>query len=193
MMMIDRMMNLMLNKFRIFYLLFLMVILGCDTSTNKAPLFLPQGFEATVFVDSISEKVRHMAVNENGDLYAKFKRSSESGVVAAIRDLNNDGIADSLVKFGEYHMPQRGNYSTAARIYKGYLYYSSQLTVYRIKLDEKNLVPAGKPEIIVHDDHPHGSHEHVAKPITFDQEGHIFVPFGAPNNACQKPDRKSVV
>ncbi|MGB1362968.1 MAG: cytochrome C, partial [Flavobacteriaceae bacterium] len=171
----------------------MVTIIGCESPTTQSPLYLPQGFEATVFVDSITETVRHMAVNENGDLYAKFKRPSEAGVMAAIRDLNNDGVADSLVKFGEYHLPQRGNYSTAARIYKGYLYFSSQLTVYRIKLDEENLVPTGAAEIIVHDDHAHGSHEHIGKPIAFDEEGHIFVPFGAPNNACQLPKRTPLV
>ena len=191
--MIDRMMNLMLNKFRIFYLFLFVTIIGCESPTTQSPLYLPQGFEATVFVDSITETVRHMAVNENGDLYTKFKRPSEAGVMAAIRDLNNDGVADTLVKFGEYHLPQRGNYSTAARIYKGYLYFSSQLTVYRIKLDEENLVPTGAAEIIVHDDHAHGSHEHIGKPIAFDEEGHIFVPFGAPNNACQLPKRTPLV
>jgi glucose/arabinose dehydrogenase/mono/diheme cytochrome c family protein len=192
-MVIDRMMNLMLKKFKILFLFLLATIIGCKSPTTQPPLFLPQGFEATVFVDSIAETVRHMAVNKNGDLYAKFKRPSEAGVIAAIRDLNNDGVADSLVKFGEYHIPQRGSYSTAARIYKGYLYFSSQLTVYRIKLDEENLVPTGTAEIIVHDDHAHGSHEHIGKPIAFDEEGHIFVPFGAPNNACQNPKRTPLV
>jgi len=182
-------MNFILSKFQILNLFLLVTILGCESPTLLAPIYLPQGFEAKVFVDSITETVRHMAVNKNGDLYAKFKRPSEAGVMAAIRDINNDGVADSLVKFGEYHIPQRGNYSTAARIYKGYLYFSSQLTVYRIKLDDEKLVPTGSVEIIVHDDHAHGSHEHVAKPIAFDEEGHIFVPFGAPNNACQNPKR----
>jgi glucose/arabinose dehydrogenase/cytochrome c553 len=190
---IDRMMNLILNKFKILFLFLLVTIIGCKSPTTQPQLYLPEGFEATVFVDSIAETVRHIAVNKNGDLYAKFKRPSEAGVMAAIRDLNNDGVADSLVKFGEYHIPQRGNYSTAARIYKGYLYFSSQLTVYRIKLDEENLVPTGTTEIIVHDDHAHGSHEHIGKPIAFDEEGHIFVPFGAPNNACQNPKRTPLV
>jgi len=185
-------MNLKLNFDRLMYVSFAIVLVACESSKRNSPLYLPDGFEATVFVDSISETVRHMAVNNNGDLYAKFKRPSEAGVIAAIRDLNDDGIADSLVKFGEYHKPQKGNYSTAARIYKGYLYYSSELTVYRVKLDD-NLVPQGKAEIIVDDDHPHGSHEHIGKPVAFDEEGHIYVPFGAPNNACQNPKRTPLV
>ena len=191
-MMIDMIMNLIPNPVRIFYVSLLLATIACQSPTTKSTLYLPNGFEATVFLESIEETVRHMAVNENGDLYAKFKRSSDAGVMAAIRDVNNDGVADSLIKFGEYHKPQRGNYSTAARIYKGYLYYSSQLTVYRVKLDE-NLVPIGLAEIIVDDDHAHGSHEHIGKPIAFDEEGHIFVPFGAPNNACQNPKRTPMV
>jgi len=175
------------------YILVTLTLWACKNTPPKSPLFLPQGFEATVFVDSIVETVRHMAVSKNGDLYAKFKRPSEAGVLAAIRDFDRDGVADSLVKFGQYHLPQRGSYSTAARIHKGYLYYSSQLTVYRIKLDEEKLVPTGQAEIIVHDDHPHGSHEHIGKPIAFDEEGHIYVPFGAPNNACQNPKRTPMV
>lgn len=177
---------------RIFYAQLFFWIIACKNIAPEKPLFLPEGFEATVFVDSISETVRHMAVNQNGDLFAKFKKPSDAGAIAAIRDTNGDGVADSLIKFGEYHKPQKGNYSTAARIYKGYLYYSSQLTVYRLKLDE-NLVPQGEAEIIVDDDHPHGSHEHIGKPIAFDEEGHIFVPFGAPNNACQTPKRTPLV
>lgn len=175
------------------YILVTLTLWACKNTPSKSPLFLPQGFEATVFVDSIAETVRHMAVSKNGDLYAKLKRPSEAGVLAAIRDFDQDGVADSLVKFGQYHLPQRGSYSTAARIHKGYLYYSSQLTVYRIKLDEEKLVPTGQAEIIVHDDHPHGSHEHIGKPIAFDEEGHIYVPFGAPNNACQNPKRTPMV
>lgn len=164
-------------------------LFGCQKKSNKGELFLPEGFVSTVYVDSIAETVRHMTVNDNGDLYVKFKRSSEAGVLAAIRDADKDGIVDSLVKFGSYHIPQRGSYSTAARIYKGYLYFSSQLTVYRYKLDPDKLVPTGEAEIIVHDDHAHGSHEHIGKPIAFDNDGNIYVPFGAPNNACQNPKR----
>ncbi len=192
MMMIDMKMNLIVYYGRLLYVYFVLVLVACESPTTDSPIYLPDGFEATVFVDSIAETVRHMAVNKNGDLYAKFKRPSDMGMMAAVRDLNNDGIADSLVKFGKYHKPQKGNYSTAARIYKGYLYYSSELTVYRVKLDD-NLVPTANAEIIVDDDHAHGSHEHIGKPIAFDEEGHIFVPFGAPNNACQNPKRTPLV
>ena len=170
-------------------LIFILFFSSCNQSSNTTELNLPDGFISNVFVDSIAETVRHMDVKNNGDLYVKFRRQSDEGVLAAIRDLNSDGKADSIVKFGQYHIPQRGSYSTGSRIHNGYLYYSSQLTVYRVKLDPQKLVPISNPEIIVVDDHEHGSHEHIGKPIAFDDKGYIYVPFGAPNNACQEPKR----
>ena len=95
-------------------LVLFITLFGCQKKSNKGELFLPEGFVSTVYVDSIAETVRHMTVNDNGDLYVKFKRSSEAGVLAAIRDADKDGVVDSLVKFGSYHIPQRGSYSTGA-------------------------------------------------------------------------------
>ena len=51
------------------------------------------------------------------------------------------------------------------------------------------MIPAGPLETVVLDDHSHGSHEHIAKPIAFDNDGNLYVPFGAPSNACQEPKR----
>ncbi len=39
------------------------------------------------------------------------------------------------------------------------------------------------------DDHEHGNHEHIGKPIAFDGKGNMFVPFGAPSNNCQEERR----
>ena len=178
---------------KFFFGITLLLIYSCQNNNYNTIINLPDGFVSTVYVDSIAESVRHMAVKKNGDLYVKFRRQSDDGILAAVRDNNHDGYADSIVKFGQYHNPQRGSYSTGSRIHKGYLYYSSQLTVYRVKLDDKNLVPSSKPEIIVIDDHEHGSHEHIAKPIAFDDEGFIYVPFGSPNNACQDPKRTPLI
>ena len=86
---IDRIINFILSKFGILNLFLLVTILSCESSNTKAKLYLPQGFEATVYVDSISETVRHMAVNKNGDLYAKFKRPSEAGVGGKVRGYGN--------------------------------------------------------------------------------------------------------
>ena len=57
----------------------------------------------------------------NDVLYAKFRRQSKNGVLVGIQDLDGDGKYDSLLKFGNYHIPQKGSYSTGARIFNGYL------------------------------------------------------------------------
>lgn len=156
---------------------------------TSSKLFLPEGFESTVFVDSIAETTRHIAVSSEGYVYTKFKKTSKEGALAAIKDKNGDGIADEVVKFAKDSSIVGRGYATAARIYKGYIYFSSELAVYRYKLDPKHLVPQGALETVVIDDHPHGMHEHIGKPIAFDNKGRLYVPFGAPSNTCQNPKR----
>jgi glucose/arabinose dehydrogenase/cytochrome c2 len=79
------------------------------------------------------------------------------------------------------------------RIHNEYLYFSSELSVYRYKLIPGQLTPGDELEEIVTDDHPHGMHEHIAKPISFDNQGHMYVPYGAPSNACQEVNRTPAV
>lgn len=157
-------------------------------TTENGGLFLPDGFEAVVVVDSLDGRARHLAVNDNGDIYVKsrFARDKDESVIA-LRDTNGDGRADIIKKFGG--LARERSYGTAMRIYNGYLYFSSELYVYRYKLKPGELVPSSPMEVILTDDHSHGMHEHIAKPITFDKEGRLYVAFGAPSNGCQPKNR----
>lgn len=150
-------------------------------------LFLPDGFEASVVVDSLPGRARHIAVNDNGDIYVKARFANAGESVIALRDTTGDGRADIIKRFGG-NARERA-YGTGMRIYKGYLYFSSELVVYRYKLTPGDLVPRSEQEIILTDDHAHGMHEHIAKPLTFDDQGYMYVPFGAPSNACQQQNR----
>ncbi len=149
-------------------------------------LFLPENFEAVVVVDSLKGRARQLAVNDDGDVYVKLMLRGEGGNVV-LRDTTHDGKADIIKKFGDYE--DNGSYGTAMRIYNGYLYFSSELVVYRYKLTPGKSVPESKIEIILTDDHPHGRHEHIGKPLSFDNKGNMYVPFGAPSNACQVINR----
>lgn len=160
--------------------------------SKNGGLFLPDDFEAVVIVDSIEEKARHIAVSEKGDVFVNLRYNKKGQSVAILRDTNKDGSVDVIDKFGPPTVAKRrgyGSYATAMRIYKGYLYFSSELIVYRIKLNEQRFLPEGEIEIIVIDDHEHGRHQHIGKPIAFDNKGHIYVPFGGPSNACQESGR----
>lgn len=149
-------------------------------------LILPPSFEAVVVADSLQGRARHMAVNDNGDIYVKARFPKWGGNIA-LRDTTGDGRADVTVHFGNY--PDDGTYGTAMRVHDGYLYFSSQLVVYRQKLTPGQLIPDSEVEVILRDDHAHGNHEHIAKPVSFDDKGHMYVPFGAPSNACQSVNR----
>jgi glucose/arabinose dehydrogenase len=52
--------------------------------------------------------------------------------------------------------------------------------VYRQKLDNE-LVPTSKQEIVLIDEN---AQWHIAKPLSFDNTGNMYVPYGAPSNAC---------
>lgn len=175
----------------------LILITSCQSGSNLPPadpdnggLYLPDGFEAVVVVDSIG-RARHLTVNDNGDIYVKLRVPNEAGQgVVALRDTNGDGKADRVETFGDYS--DTGNYGTGMEIYNGYLYFSTAGEVYRTKIDPDKLVPEGEVELIMKDDYKNAVHgyEHIAKPLAFDQEGNMYVPFGSPGDVCQEFNRR---
>ncbi len=148
---------------------------------DNAGLFLPDGFEALAVVDSLPGDARHLAVNANGDIYVKTRLHNQNGGFGniAMRDTDNDGKADIITPFNEYFSSQ---YGTAMKIHNGYLYYSSNLIVYRQKLTPGKLVPEGKIDTIVLDLPP--SHAHQTKPIAFDGKGYMYVGWGLGSDVC---------
>lgn len=153
---------------------------------DNGGLFLPGGFEALVVVDSIGES-RHIAVNDNGDIYAKLtyndKREGEGGTVG-IRDIDGDGKADSIVYFGDYK--DLGRSAVGMTIHNGYLYTSTVTQVLRNKLSSDELVPTSKTEVMLTDTSKDVvKHWHTTKPVAFDDEGYMYIPFGSPSDAGQ--------
>jgi glucose/arabinose dehydrogenase/mono/diheme cytochrome c family protein len=165
---------------------------GCQPRLEAEPmratagLRLPDGFEAVVVADSIGP-ARHITVNTNGDIYVRLRRSFEDGSIVALRDTTGDGRADIVARFWTSDEP--GNYHTGIRIHNGYLYFSSNLRVYRARLVPGELIPSATIDTILIDDHAHGTHQHQQKPLAFDDRGGLYVPFGTPTDVCQAPDR----
>jgi glucose/arabinose dehydrogenase len=176
------------NKVQLRYLfttcLIISVCSGCLREKNGG-LILPDGFDAVVVVDSLPGRARHLAVNNNGDIYVKANRKISGGMNYVLRDSNKDGRADSIKNFGP--IESEGAYATGMRIHNGYLYTSSEMIVYRYKLNPNEMVPTSEAEFIVIDSGQ--PREHDGKPLAFDGKGHIFVPFGAPSDACQVENR----
>jgi glucose/arabinose dehydrogenase/mono/diheme cytochrome c family protein len=180
-----------INQF--FILLFFAGLFSCDIKKlppgdpDQGGLIVPEGFEVLVVSDSVGA-ARHMAISEQGDIYVKLRGAKPKGIVA-LRDVNNDGKADTVKYFGDYE--DKGNYGTAMRIHKGYLYFTTAGELIRVKLTPGQLIPSGPYEVIVRDDYKNDKHgyEHIAKPIAFDEQGHVYVPFGSPGDVCQIQNR----
>ncbi|CAN5541924.1 hypothetical protein BH23BAC1_BH23BAC1_37740 [soil metagenome] len=180
--------NLLVEK--LIFLILLLFFIQCNRKNDlpagdqdNGGLILPDNFEALVVADSTG-RARHIAVNENGDIYVKlrFSKKGEGGNVA-LRDTTNDGKADIIQRFGDYE--NEGSLANGMRIHNGYLYFSSEKVLYRNKLTPGILIPESEMEVVLTDDHEHGSHWHITKPVSFDNKGNMYIPFGSPSNACQ--------
>lgn len=147
---------------------------------DNGSITLPDGFAAALVADSLGG-ARHIAVHENGDIYIKLKQAQSDSSIVALRDTTGDGKADVQEFFGS-----KGG-GTGMAIHDNYLYFSSDTAVYRMALNNGELVPSGEPETVV-GGFPEQS-QHASKPITFDNSGHMYVTIGAPSNACQEQTR----
>lgn len=168
-------------------------IAGCSQQ-SKTPngdkdnggLFLPGNFEALVVTDSIG-RARHLAVNDNGDIYVKLTYNDKmdgGGGTVGLRDLDGDGKADSVVYFGDYK--DVGGSAVGMTIHNGYLYTSTVNQVLRTKLSPGKLVPENKTEVMLTDlDSNVVRNWHTTKPVAFDNKGYMYIPFGSPSDAGQ--------
>lgn len=143
-------------------------------------LKLPQGFQAAVVAVNVG-KPRHIVVNSNGDIYVKLEKVKDGKGILRLRDTRGDGKSYKISGFGNYG-------GTGITIKNGYLYASSNTTVYRYKLNPKNeIIHPDQPEVIVKDLLDEGQHN--TKSIVLDDAGNIYVNIGAPSNSCQVNDR----
>ena len=109
---------------------------GCDS----AGLALPDGFCATQFSKDAGAP-RHLAVADNGVVYINLANDVDGHGLMALRDSDDDGVADERKTFGE-------GGGTGLAIHDGWLYAATVTDIYRYKLDG-SLVPQGEPEHIV--------------------------------------------
>lgn len=148
-------------------------------SENNGGLTLPDGFQASVVADSIGY-ARHITVDDDGDIYVVLREPQNGNGIAALRDQDNDGMAEQIEYFSEFT-------DTGIQLHNGYLYVSTTTSIHRYKLNENELVPSSEPETVISGFPKQNSH--AAKSFTFDESGNIYVNVGAPSNACQQESR----
>jgi glucose/arabinose dehydrogenase/cytochrome c5 len=136
---------------------------------------LPAGFRALVVADDLGP-LRFMTVAANGDVYVKMRTVG----IIALRDADGDGRAETRAAFGS-------GGGTGIAIRDGWLYHSTNTSVYRYALTPGELVPKGEPELVVSglpDERQHNS-----KSFAFDEAGRLYVEVGSPSNSFGNPDR----
>ena len=109
-----------------------------------------------------------------------WKRLKDGNGILRLRDKNGDGVADDISGFGKY-------IGTGILIKNGYLYASSNTSVYKYKLENNEIVNKDQPEEIVSG--LWDKRQHSSKSLATDDAGNIYVNIGAPSNACQERDR----
>jgi len=153
-----------------------------DLSENNPPdvaIKTPTGFTTAIYADGLGS-ARHIAVNDNGDVYVKLAKKKDGKTIYRLQDTNNDGKADKMTGFGDYT-------GTGIAIKNGYLYASSDEEVFRYKIDGDHIANPDQPEKIITG--LLSRHEHESKSIALDNDGNIYVNIGAYSNACQVVDR----
>lgn len=141
-------------------------------------LKLPDGFSSAMIADDLG-KTRHLAITPKGDIYVKLGAQKDGKTILMLTQSGDKATVKN--SFGDYE-------GTGIFIKDGYLYASSNTSVFRYKLNENGEVVDGNaPETIVKDlvDHQ----QHNSKSIVLDNKGNIYVNIGAPSNACQEVDR----
>lgn len=150
--------------------------LTASDSTANGGITIPSGFSATIFHDGLG-KARHLATAPNGDVYVKLERLKDGKGIVRLVDANRDGVAETASYFGDYA-------GTGIAYRDGYLYASSNSSVYRYKMNgdlpgEQELIVKGLID----------KRQHASKSLALDNNGNIYVNIGAPSNACQERDR----
>ena len=140
---------------------------------DNGGLKLPAGFGAITVVDSLGRN-RHLVVNSNGNIYVKLARLKDGkGILVLREDANGKGkVVKSFGRFG----------GTGIAIKNGYVYASSDTSVFRFKLNNNGeIANPDAPEMIV--TNLLSKRQHETKSIALDNAGNVYVNIGAPSNS----------
>ncbi len=145
---------------------------------DNSGIRVPSGFCIRVVAKNLGP-LRHLAIRENGMIYAIMTSPRHGGGVVALHQAE-PGRVDKIRYFGKV----RG---TGIALYKRFLYLGENTRIVRYRLDRGKLVPSG-PAAVVVSGFPR-QYQHGSKSLAIDENGNLYVNVGAPSNACQRRDR----
>ncbi len=156
-------------------------------------LTLSPGFCATIFADNLGH-ARHMDVSDAGVVYVNTwsgeyfdnDKVPDGGFLIALQDTHHDGHADVIKRFGD-GVTEGSAGGTGIRLYKNFLYAEENDRIIRYELRAGEIVPTGKPQVVVSDMPTTG--DHPMHPFIIDNDGNLFVDLGSATNACEEKNR----
>jgi glucose/arabinose dehydrogenase len=150
----------------------------CDPDDGS--IALPEGFCASVFADQLGV-ARHMTVTPSGDVFVALANDGDvPGEVVALRDTDEDGIADQEERFGD-----SGGNGIAWR--DDQLFFAEDDRIMRYELPDGELLPLDDGQVVV--DALPADGDHVNKTIALTEGGEMMVNIGSESNSCQIENR----
>jgi glucose/arabinose dehydrogenase/mono/diheme cytochrome c family protein len=164
---------------------------GCGNESTG--IILSPGFCATVFADKIGH-ARHLVVAPNGVVYVNnwsgvyYQNDTPpaGGFLVALQDTKGTGKADVIKRFGD-GAAQGSKGGTGIQLYKGAVYAEVNDRIVKYALGAGEIVPTGKPEVVVSGLPLTG--DHPMHPFLIDANGNLFVDLGSATNACEVQNR----
>ena len=135
-----------------------------------------------------------MAVGSNGVVYVNTwsglyygnDTPPPGGFLIALQDINGDGQADVVARFGDT-LQQGSHGGTGIAIYKGALYAEVNDRIVRYALAKDGILPTANPETVVSGLPLTG--DHPMHPFAIDANGNLFVDVATATNSCQPQNR----
>ncbi|MEE9425149.1 MAG: PQQ-dependent sugar dehydrogenase [Methylococcales bacterium] len=137
---------------------------------------VPEGFRISLFAENV-ENARSLALGDDGVVYVG---SIKAGKVYALRDTDNDGVADQ-----QFVIAKGLDMPNGVTVLNGALYVGALKQLLRWKNPSQNLENMPAPEVLL-SDMPHEKH-HGWRYLKAGPDGKLYMAIGAPCNVCKKP------
>ncbi len=146
-----------------------------DAQNNVAKvnpeIWVRSGYRLSIAVSS-DLRPRHMALGPDGTLYYT---TTPDKIIVAAKDKNNDGYYETLTHF--YESENTVYYVTW---YDGYLWYSENGAIYKLKDEDNNGIADGRDTVLPIGSLPSGG-GHSWRPILI-HKGRLYTGIGDPGN-----------
>lgn len=157
---------------------------GAAPEADLSTIRLPPGFRISMYTDQVPA-ARSMVLGDNGTLFVgtfgQLTGQGNPGAVYAVRDTNNDGVADEVKTIIEGL-----NQPNGVAFHEGNLYVAQMQSVFRYDDIESRLDNPPQPVTIVDGYLDNGNHQW--RYIEFGPDGKLYMAVGSPCNACEPED-----